>query len=410
MLFLIIVICIALYFSTTDEKRRAARAAIDAVLQAAHVIKRYAPTRGPFDEALRARTPLLIVTPAILAVNVVVFVGAMLAPGSIGDQATLVSWGANFGPETANGEWWRFAAAVFVHGAFFAFVIDMLAIGQLGPLLERQMGHWTFAALYLAAGTFGGLMNLAVLPEVATTSGAAAVCGLYGLLGAAIVRGLLRRSAMTLPFKTLIRLAPGAALFLLYNLSGGELPLAEKAGLFTGFIGGLVVAKDVQARKPAPARLAAIAAAALIIVAMVALPLRGVTDIRPELAFLVDLEARTTAAYGRAVANFRAGRDTTHSLAQVIDASILPELGTARARLQTLRRVPAAHQPFVAAAREYVRLRDQSWRLRLQALGKSNMRLLREADAAERASLAAFEQIRAGVATRAPGDTPPSAP
>ena len=410
MLFLIIVIGIALYFSTSDEKRRALRAVVENGREAAHLLKRYAPARGPFDEALRARTPLLLVTPALLAVNVIVFIGATLAPGAVGDPQTLVSWGANFGPETANGEWWRLAAATFLHGAFLAFVIDSAVIAQVGPLLERQMGHSTFVALYLAAGTFGSLMNLAVAPEVATTSAAAAVFGLYGLLAAAIVRGLLRRSAMTLPLATLMRLVPVAAVFVLYNLSAGQLPIAEKAGLFTGFIGGLVVAKDVQARKPAPARLAAIAAAALVIVAIVALPLRGVTDIRPELALLVDLETRTAAAYQRAVASFRAGRETTQSLAQVIDGTILPELGTARLRLETLRRVPAAHQPFVAAAREYVRLRDQSWRLRLQALGKSNMRLLREADAAERASLAAFEQIRAEAPTRAPADTPPSAP
>jgi hypothetical protein len=43
-------------------------------------------------------------------------------------------------------------------------------------------------------------------------------------------------------------------------------------------------------------RLAAFSAATLAIAVMTAVPLRGVTDIRPELALLVGVEQRTAAA------------------------------------------------------------------------------------------------------------------
>jgi hypothetical protein len=80
-------------------------------------------------------------------------------------------------------------------------------------------------------------------------------------------------------------------------------------------------------------------------------------------------------------------------MAELIVRSILPELEAADARISALRRVPPVHQAAVAAALDYLRLRAESWRLRADALGKSDMQLLRKADAAERASLAALAQL-----------------
>jgi hypothetical protein len=45
----------------------------------------------------------------------------------------------------------------------------------------------------------------------------------------------------------------------------------------------------------------------------------------------------------------------------------------------------------MTAANSYLKLRDESWRLRAEALNRANMRLLRDADQTERASLMAFE-------------------
>ena len=49
---------------------------------------------------------------------------------------------------------------------------------------------------------------------------------------------------------------------------------------------------------------------------------------------------------------------------------------------------------MVADAEAYIKMRDESWRLRANALHKLDMRGLRDADKAERASLEAFEKIR----------------
>jgi hypothetical protein len=53
-------------------------------------------------------------------------------------------------------------------------------------------------------------------------------------------------------------------------------------------------------------------------------------------------------------------------------------------------------QALLASAGEYLRLRDQSWRLRAEGLVKSSARTLRKADETEHASLRALEPIRGG--------------
>jgi len=64
-------------------------------------------------------------------------------------------------------------------------------------------------------------------------------------------------------------------------------------------------------------------------------------------------------------------RITAEALAQLIDRTIVPELHAAEARLKELDRVPHEHQPLVAGAEEYFRLRDASWRLRVEGLQKA---------------------------------------
>jgi hypothetical protein len=139
----------------------------------------------------------------------------------------------------------------------------------------------------------------------------------------------------------------------------------------------------------------AFAVAATIAIALVtAVPMRGISDVRPELARVVDVEGRTASAYGAAVDRFKIGRLTADALAKLIERTIIPELQATHARLETINGVPPEHQPLVAAAKEYLRLRDESWHLRAEALHKGSMVTLKGADKVERSSLEAFKKIK----------------
>ena len=57
------------------------------------------------------------VTQAIFGVNVAVFIAMALAHVSLTNPTTaqLIHWGANYGPDTIGGQWWRLLTCVFVH-------------------------------------------------------------------------------------------------------------------------------------------------------------------------------------------------------------------------------------------------------------------------------------------------------
>ena len=56
-------------------------------------------------------------------------------------------------------------------------------------------------------------------------------------------------------------------------------------------------------------------------------------------------------------------------------------------------RIPSEQQPLVIAAGEYFRLREESWRVRAEALRKSSTARLQLADEAERVSLQALNRM-----------------
>src|SRR5438445_151116 len=163
----------------------------------------------------------------------------------------------------------------------------------------------------------------AVPPLFRRASHAAAAAGLYGLFLASLVWTFIRRGELTIPLGALKKLAPVAAVFALVQLAGGnESSGAVVVGFLTGGVCGCVLTTEVADRKPRAARLAATAGAVLTIAAASGVPLRGVTDVRPELERVVALEQRTVPAYEAAVEQFKLGRMKPEALAKLIERTI----------------------------------------------------------------------------------------
>jgi rhomboid protease GluP len=129
-----------------------------------------------------ARSPL---THGLLAVNALVFLAMLSQGASLWHTATGVqlAWGANFGPATQDGQWWRLATAMFIHFGVLHLGMNMWALRDVGRLVEALYGPWRFAALYLGSGVFGNLLSLVVQGNQAVSGGASgAIFGLYGAL------------------------------------------------------------------------------------------------------------------------------------------------------------------------------------------------------------------------------------
>ena len=116
----------------------------------------------------------------------------------------------------------------------------------------------------------------------------------------------------------------------------------------------------------------------------------GPTDLRPEIERLLAVESETTAIYDAAATQFKRGTLDSESLARLIERKIKPQLQHVRVRLMSIDNVRSDHEPLLEKAREYLRLRDESWRLRAEALHRRDMKSLQRVELTERASLAAL--------------------
>jgi len=390
---LVLLACAALYFMSAQERAQLAQRAVAALREAIRTARE--KSDDPFDEMLRARTGRLVVTPLLVALNTIVFIGMLFGSGAMYDPQTLIGWGVNYAPRTTNAEWWRLAGSMFVHGNIFHFATTMAALVSLGVLLERAVGRIAFAAIYLAAGLLTSVVSLWTTSPTSVSFGSSgAVFGIYGLLLASLVWAIVKRPEVGIPLIVVKRLAAAAVPFFLYNLAADNLgTTSELAGFGAGFAGGLLVARGVGREKPAALRAAWVIAAASVIVVMAAAPFRGTIDFTPEIARIAAVEERTADAYDTALANYHVGRIRAKELIQVIERTILPELQAVHARVAALRGVPQEQVPLAAAAREYFKLREASWRRRAEGLVKSNTKILRDAEQTERAAMDAFRKM-----------------
>ena len=144
-----------------------------------------APTDTSLDRLMHSPARAVPVTVLLIALNVLLFLlmaRVQWSPWSL-THADPLTWGANFGPATQDGQWWRLLTAVFVHFGFIHIALNMWALWDVGRLMERLLGRWRYTTLYLGAGAVGNLLSLAVQGNEKVTGGASgAIFGLYGAL------------------------------------------------------------------------------------------------------------------------------------------------------------------------------------------------------------------------------------
>jgi len=433
---------VAYRMTSPAERVRYHGIAVDVFREFKEAATRRTPASEAFVAALRARARHPIATWAIVAIDASVGAAVVLAAASPDAAENLVAWGASIGPRTTNGEWWRVVTSIFVPDGLPSLIVAVLVLLQVGRILERLVGAAAFVAVFLTAGAAASLVNLSERPHAVTVSSAAPIFGLYGLLLASVLWQVVRRSrsdpnppeddamprAAIAPPIVLKRLALGGVLFLVTSTAAGHVTSAELAALIVGVIGGAVFARRATERAAEIREVGSVAATAAALLVACAIPLRHIADVKPEIARVLATETRTAAAYHAAFDAFKKGRKGAEAVATLVERTIVPELQAADDRLAALANVPPAHRPLVAEAREYLRLRRESWRLRADALRRTttvqrkapedsgdagwrlqaearfrkNMNAMGNAESAERASLEAFERVRHEAATPLP--------
>jgi len=196
---------------------------------------------------LRQQSTSIGVTQIIFGANIAVFIGMTLSLGvsmlSNPPLQGLVAWGANFGPLTMSGEWWRLLTCVFVHGNLIHIATNMYGLWILGRIAESVYGHWTFAAVYLLCGLSGSVASIVWNPNVLGVGASGAVFGVAGALIASFYLGefSLPRSELMGTVRTLVVVLGINLIF--GGMSSDIDNAAHIGGLIMGLILGALIAR-----------------------------------------------------------------------------------------------------------------------------------------------------------------------
>jgi rhomboid protease GluP len=212
----------------------------------------YEQTQSPrsvmtFRQLLAASTPRYFVAPTLIGLNVAVFALMGLLGVSLfnptGEQ--LFVWGANYGPVTLGGQWWRLLSSTFVHGGIIHLAFNMQCLWQLGKLTERLYGNWAFLALYILSGLGGSVASLWWNPNILSVGASGAIFGVAGGLVAFLYMGKL-----PLPRAATRSILSSTMIFVGYNLlygftSTGIDNAAHIGGLITGALAGALLTRPL---------------------------------------------------------------------------------------------------------------------------------------------------------------------
>ena len=371
LLLVVVVLGAALYFMTSVERTAFLRTILASLLKVRDIVTLEGLQSGPFFDALRARTPRVVATPCLIALSTIIF--------------------------------------MFAHSPVLDLFVSAACLLQIGFILERLVGRVAFSTVYIGSGVAAGVAGLFLSSGGVSVNASASVLGMYGLFVVTSVWSMLRDSSLAIPMNVMKRLAPVAAVFVLYKLATtGLANAADLAALVCGLVGGIVVARDVTGHTSRFRRLATAMAAVVMVVTIYAVtvrhpPLAETMDVRPEIERVITVEDRTAGLYEKEVARFRRGRINAAALADVIEQAIVPELRAVAGRLRALQDVPPEHQHVIAAAQTFLKLRHESWQMRVAALQQSDMRALRQADSKEQASREAFLRLKMPVPQESSG-------
>jgi rhomboid protease GluP len=192
------------------------------------------------------------VTPILVIANIGVFV--LMAIKGVGvlmpETKDLLDWGADFGPYTLNGQWWRLLSSAFLHGGIMHLLFNMYALVYIGLLLEPYLGKLRFITAYILTALTASMTSLWWHPETVSVGASGAIFGMYGVFLAMLTTNLIEKS-------TRKALLTSIAVFVGYNLLYGVKAGIDNAAHIGGLAGGLIIGYclTLSLKKPADIRL-----------------------------------------------------------------------------------------------------------------------------------------------------------
>jgi membrane associated rhomboid family serine protease len=218
------------------------------------------------------------VTSALIALNVVVYVITATAPrasfnepaaGATAGKGVFFHW--QLLPVFVHDRHWYYEVitSAFLHANLLHIASNMIALAVVGPPLERLLGRWRFASVYLLSALGGSAAIYAFGNQFSTTVGASGA--IFGLFGAALV--LVRRLGLDLQW-----LAGIIALNFVFTFSiSGISKLGHIGGFVTGILAALAIGGLPRERSRVPTQLQAAGLGGVLVLVGLVVVLRTAT-------------------------------------------------------------------------------------------------------------------------------------
>ncbi len=201
------------------------------------------------DKAMNLSGSNLYITYGIIAINILVFTLMVFDGAGIMETNTLIhiKWGANYGPLTLSGDYWRLLTSTFIHFGIIHVLMNMYCLYTIGIYLEPMLGKVKYITAYLATGILASVVSLWWHTEPTVSAGASgAVFGMYGLFLALLTTDLIPKSVRDALLKSI-------GIFIIYNLAYGMKSgvdnSAHVGGLVSGFVLGYLYVIAIRAGK-----------------------------------------------------------------------------------------------------------------------------------------------------------------
>lgn len=207
------------------------------------------PLRNSVGAVLREGPPL--VTIALLVLNVVAYLATAL-PSSRGINHPEYSqlfqrWQLLPYAVYTHDEYYRLVTSAFLHANLLHIVVNMMSLLFVGPYLEREIGWWRFALVYVLSALGGSAAVYAFGASLVPVVGASGA--LFGLLGACLT--LVRRLNLDLQYLIGIIVLNFAFTFSVAGISR----LGHIGGFATGALAGLAIGGWPSSRRRLPDRM-----------------------------------------------------------------------------------------------------------------------------------------------------------
>jgi membrane associated rhomboid family serine protease/Flp pilus assembly protein TadD len=189
-------------------------------------------------------TPSFLITKILIGLNALVFVVMVLRGVSpfLPTPQQAIAFGADSGPLTLGGQWWRLVTSMFVHFGIVHIGLNMWCLWNLGRAAEQLMGRASYLLAYFVSGIFASIASVYWHPMGANAGASGAIFGMAGVLVSYVY---LKKTPSHLQINS--KMLGSLGTFIAYNLAFGALPGISNAA----HIGGLVMGLAVGAALPA---------------------------------------------------------------------------------------------------------------------------------------------------------------